>query len=140
MRHQKLHIIFIVLVFCFSSCGRKQRNIFNFSETNKLKINKLTLPAVKGVKVKKINNENVVEWLEVKSNDKDMKLLGYNIYRLTRGYFAPKKPMNSKIITGNIFVDQHPKSNYPNCYFVTPVFSKQDQFFEGPISQIISIK
>jgi hypothetical protein len=126
--------IVLGVCLCLAACGRKQRNIFNFSEKNTIKINKLTLSTVKGVQVQKNKDSNLVKWLPLKT---PMKLLGYNVYRLVRGSFASKKPLNKEPINQTFFTDTKPGKKYPNCYFVVPVFSEQNQVFEGPISQII---
>lgn len=137
MNLQRCSILLILVLCCLPACGRKQRNIFNFSEKNTTKINKLSLPAVKGVQVQKNNSSNLVKWLPV---DSSMKLLGYNVYCLVRGSFAPKKPLNKQPVNQTHFTDTAPGNKYPNCYFVVPVFSENDQIFEGPISQIICAK
>jgi len=58
-----LWIISFVFLFLLASCGRKQKNFIIFKNEESTKINKLDLPAVKGVSVQKLKTGFYISWL-----------------------------------------------------------------------------
>jgi hypothetical protein len=66
-------------------------------------------------------------------------LSGYNVYRLVKGYFVPKEPLNKKPLTQTTYDDIPKKKNgIKHSYLVRAVFVVGDQVIEGPASQIVS--
>lgn len=134
---------FLILFFLFFGCGRKQKNIYNFSDkTKKIKINNLSLPAVQNLSLKKISLGILVLWnpLEkenIKLKEGEAHLLGYDIFKFKKSGFISKKPINKFICTKNNFVDQNFEESF--YYLVRAVFKIQGQIIYSPSSQIISL-
>ncbi|MCK4650800.1 hypothetical protein KAT08_01365 [Candidatus Babeliales bacterium] len=148
-----MNVLIFILFFLFLQvgCGRKQKNIFYFPKKEYvLKINRLFFPSVKGVKVEKIDGGNNIYWRSIQDDDleikNDVKFLGYNVYRLVRCYFVPKKPLNKKPIENTNFLDnqilkdEYLKKQEQHCYLVQAVFKIHDRIYQGPSSQIICVK
>lgn len=139
-------ILFLLLL---SGCGRKQKNIFNFSEKENLKkVNKFDLGFIKGIQVKKTDLGNLITWNSLYKEKKELKrsFLGYNIYRLVRSSLVPKNPLNKKTIIQTMFLDKEVLfiSSYLKqkryCYVLRSVFLIEDKIYLGLISQIICTK
>ncbi|MCF7799749.1 hypothetical protein K9M16_01995 [Candidatus Babeliales bacterium] len=138
-------------MFFFISCARKQKDIFYFPQKEiSIKPNKLSLPYVKQIRIKKDKTGNNIFW---KTNfDKDIlntlekngyKFIGFNIYKLSRASIIPKKPINKKPVNNYNYLDKSVliKKNkeeikYKNCYVIKIVFLFDKKTVEGPISQI----
>jgi hypothetical protein len=139
----KIYLIFI-LIFCFSGCGKKQKNIFDFTQKKiNPKINKFELGFIKGITAKKTTSGNLITWNKLKTNKKHINnFKGYNIYRLVRSSIIPKKSLNKKIIENTNYLDQEifllpddfKQKNY--CYVIKPVFFIENKIFLGITSQI----
>jgi len=130
------HAILGSILFCcclFTSCGRKQKNIFNFNEIKNVKINKLSLPAIKGIGCRRTGNYIIITWHPVTHKS----LVGYNIYYVPQGLVVKKKPLNKKAIKTNAF--SHKVKNH-SYYLVRGVFTLHTQTVEGPASQICYCK
>ncbi len=146
---KKFNIIILFFLLIFSNCGRKQKNIFDFpdpDEKPEFKVNKLSLPAVKGVKVERAELWNKISWQKVSilevTLDKKIKkeFIGYNVYRLVNSLFVPKKTVNKFWIRGKEFLDtqalEQDLADQSHSYLVRAVFKINDKIFEGPASQV----
>ena len=124
-----------ILVFStllLSSCGKKRRNFFSYTETeNQNKFNKLTLPVVKGVYL----DANKISWLPITASNK-VKLLGYSIYRFMPGKFIAKNPLNKKPLKQTYFTD-YSSNKKEVCYIIRGIFEVNGIILEGPSSKII---
>jgi hypothetical protein len=144
-RHtHKLLVISIVLLFLTPNCGRKQKSFLIFPDEVPVKINKLDLPAVKGVVVQKVDAGLHVSWLPLFSNKTPIHIkkiesnfVGYDVFRLAKANIIPKRPLNPKPITENYFIDPKIKSKYQVYYTIQPVFKFDKQVLHGPSSQIV---
>ena len=126
----------------FSNCGRKRRNIFSFHETKKtVSVNRLSLPAVRGVRVVSFAHGNKITWHALTTHDittKNTKLIGYNIYRLTKAGFVLKHALNKEPITKNEFLNRISKNSSLNrAYLIRAIFKIQDETILGPASKIV---
>lgn len=131
----------------FVSCGRKQKNIFYFPENKYLeKINKLDLPATKILSVENFGNYNKITWQKVNLNsnflkEKNIKFLGYNIYKLVNSSIVPKNCLNKEIINQDFFYDKKiNKILAEDSYIIRTIFKKNNNILNGPASQVFSIK
>ena len=126
-----------------NSCGRKQKDIFNFSKQKIQKINKLVFPPIKGAHATLIPQGIQLTWYPVKTDQLKKvpyktQLIGYNIFRLTRYRFVPKKPLNKTPITKEEFLDTINKVHKKTyCYFIRGVFQVEKKIIQGPGSQIV---
>lgn len=129
-------LYFSVFLLLLSSCGRKNNNFFVFTKKEKpQKINRLTLPVVKGLKITHHENHTVtLAWYTVKHEN----VIGYNLYRFVRTAFIPRKPLNKKPITQETFTETIPKSirDHKICYVIRAVFLIQNKIIEGPTSKV----
>lgn len=141
-------LLLSIFLFLLPACGKKQKNIFNFSHNKKsLKISKFDLDFVKNITITKTCNGYFLSWQKIafKSNDKII-FVGYNVYRLVRSLIIPKKSINSIPIKDTIFLDK--KILYLSkeflqkkiCYVVIPIFNIDGQIMKGLVSQIICAK
>ncbi len=147
-------IVFFLIILFVPGCGRKQKDIFNFPEEKPVvRINKLSLPSVRGVSITKTAGGNKVSWRSVlgpesflvastEDNQPEKELLGYKVYRLVRSSIVPKKPVNKNLIAETEFLDTqilHEDFNDvpPYCYMVRAVFKISDQIVSGPASAIV---
>ncbi len=143
----------LIFLFLFFGCARKQKNIFDFSEKEKVKINKLTLPVVQFLQAEKKGNDIFLTWQKINNdfnlneNKSKVFFVGYNVYRFVDSGFVPRKPLNKRPLTLNNFCDVgvlEPKGNHSSefsyCYLVRAVFKIKDKNYQGPASQIICIK
>jgi hypothetical protein len=151
--HLRLILFSVCLIFLFG-CGRKQKNIFHFSsDKTTLKVSKLSLPAVKGLKIQKTKQGNLLFWQDLSDSEKnrfvvddkiEIKFVGYNVYRLVKSLFVPKKAVNQLLIKENQFLDdqifQKKLEKESNSYLVRAVFKFQDKNIQGPASQIVFAK
>lgn len=143
----KLTILILSILSCFCACGRKQRNIFLFDNQDIPRANKLTLPAVKGVKVREKSHGALVTWfpLDIPSTCAatnpyycDKCFAGYNVYRLTRTNIIPRHPQNKRPIKATEFFDKKIPLNKKNLYYlVRAVFICNKTPVEGPVSLIV---
>jgi hypothetical protein len=138
---------FILLCLAFTSCGRKQRTLFQFPEKVKIKISKLSLPSVRGLQVALSKKGAHLIWqpIDLKLIEKNAKIQlsfeGYHVYRSARGYFVPKKPITKKPIKKTCFVDASSvvqRKKY--AYLVRGVFSCDQTIVQGPASQLVGYK
>lgn len=138
----------LILVLFFSGCGKKQKNIFDFTQKKpNSKINKFELGFIKGIEVKKNDSGNLISWNKFKTQKKYINnFKGYNVYRLVRSSIIPKKPLNKKPLNNLNYLDKEifsisndfTQKNY--CYAVKPVFIIENKFFFGITSQIACTK
>jgi hypothetical protein len=135
-----LLLLCLLTISFFENCGRKQKNIFSFEDTNKKNINILTLPCVKGLTVKKTSTGQKISWKPLQKT-KNI-LTGYNIYRFTNKYIIPKKPIYKSPKNKNSFIDSEVSNNLSRkiFYIVKPVFLINNKQLEGPASIIVKYK
>jgi hypothetical protein len=95
-------------------------------ETQSTKINKLSLPNVRNVKIVTDKDVTTISW------DKPVheNLIGYNVYRFDPIAFIPKNHINKKIITTESYIEQTIDEN--TCYIVKPVYQFDKKQVEGP--------
>ncbi len=148
---KKNNIIFLVVFLFFltnflTNCGRKNRAFFDFSAKQPdTKINRLTLPMVRGIKVN-IKDKNIfIQWKEAKCEEAGYKLLGYNIYKFSKDSFIPKEPLNKKVITNTKYIDKNSNQKIATryivtCYAVRAVIKIDKRIFQGPTSKIVCFK
>jgi hypothetical protein len=147
----KYVIIFVSFIFLlFLGCGRKQKHIFYFSDKKTFpKINKLSLPVVKGLNIKRDKTSCNLSWFAISPQEitrDNLIFIGYNVYRLVNSCFVPKKPLNKKVITQDIYSDntitqvENLKEQEKYCYLVRAVFTIYNQKIEGPSSQVVCVK
>ncbi len=141
-----LRLLLPLLLF-LTSCGRKQRTIFQFSEKKPIKISKLSLPAVRGLQVTSTNKGNHLTWYPldlsmVQHHPRyDLTFLGYHVYRSAHGYFIPKKPLTKHPIKETCFVDTSSRARRGKyAYLVRGVFAGENVQVQGPASQLIGLK
>jgi PBP1b-binding outer membrane lipoprotein LpoB len=143
--------IFLVSIFLFSSCGRKQKNIFSFAPEPDVKINKLDLPAVRGLSITKTKDGMLLSWLDLFSrksspeiNSLQKNFVGYDVFKLTKKMFIPRTPLNKAPLTTTQFLDRSnahtKKSGVKSFYLIQSVFKFDNQIIKGPSSQVVGIK
>lgn len=146
-KKSKTKIVLICAVFLFiTNCGRKQKIFSNF-EKEQENINKLDLPAVKGLTAQKNDLGVHISWLPLFSektlsqvNRFQNNLLGFNIFRLeNNAMFIPKTPINKHVITVNYYIDTSNKNITNASYTIQPIFKFENKIISGPSSQIIKI-
>ena len=137
---------FFIFFLCFvTSCGRKQKIFFPISQEEEVPINKLDLPAIKGLFAQKNDMGVHISWLPLFSEKTpsgikkfENNLLGFNIFRLeNNAMFIPKNPINKQIININYYIDTCKKNNRDASYTVQPIFKFGNKIVGGPSSQII---
>ena len=150
--NNKFYIQLLIISFLFfTGCGRKQKNIFSFEPDQKLKVTKLDLPAVKGLKIAKNGDCNILTWFDLFNqknstsiNSLQKNFIGYDVFKLTKRNFIPKRPLNKNPLTETQFVDKNKKftkkSPRKSFYLVQPVFKFDNQFIKGLSSQIVGIE
>src|SRR5579862_1950115 len=138
-------LIFLFLAsLLLSSCGSKQRNIFIFPEKETLVLHKLDFPVIKGIRVQKTEQGNLITWRPIDEqpdtyNGHVCKFIGYNVYRLARASVIPRRPVNKKALVITSMLDTRNKSQAQQAfYLVRAVFKIDDQTIEGPVSRISS--
>ena len=135
-------ILFLLLL---SGCGRKQKNIFDFTEKKTVhRVDKFDLGFIKGIQVKKTDQGSLVTWDFLSAEKKIYKndFIGYNVYRLVRSSLIPKKSLNKKPIIQTTFLDKEvlllssdlKQKSY--CYVLRPVFLVEERIYLGTISQV----
>ncbi len=147
-------VMFFVVILLAPGCGRKQKDIFHFPEKKiVVKVNKLSLPAVRGVTVTKTVEGNRISWRTVLGaekflvakasiNEAERELVGYDVYRLVKASIVPKKPLNKFVIQQTEFLDtQILEEDFieppPYYYIVRAIFKVSDQIVQGPASQVM---
>ena len=141
--HQCPKIVLLALLLVCVSCGRKQRTIFHFAVTPPVKINKLELPIARGLQAVHHNHAIKLTWHPITldqfpQTSPGLKLIGYNIYRLTQRHLVPKKAINKFPITTNSYIDTKKKNrNRSYCYLVRGIFKINEHQILGPVSHII---
>lgn len=126
-----------------AQCGRKQRTLFQFPDQNSKPINKLTLPAVRGLRAQWQEDATLLTWqpAECPSDKAPLSLLGYHIYCFTKGRFASKRPITTNPIVQTHFTDiANANKRAQSCYMIRAVFSAHDQVIQGPASYIATAK
>lgn len=135
-----LHFLLISLI-TFAACANKKRSFIpDDSQTQvlipKLKIKKLELPVICGIKTETQDNYLLISWkipkIKIISCGLEPKLLGYNVYKFEHNGFLKRRPINKEIIKDNYF--KTTKSNYE--YMVRGVYEVDGKVIEGPASQI----
>lgn len=125
-----------------TECGRKQRTLFQFPESDSVKINKLMLPIPRGLEVTAQDKGTLITWHEVIPPQQPIQstLIGYNVYRFVKGRFVSKSPITKRPVAANQFLDARCKKNRNNySYMVRAVFSIDKQIIQGPASHITGI-
>lgn len=140
--------LIILLGIFLPTCGRKQKNIFSFSQEDVPVINKLSLPVVRGITIQKTKDGALITWLapnlshmqqETNKSLSDL-FIGFNIYRLVRNNIIQKHPINKKPVTKTEYLDKKVFNKKQNLYLVKIVFSINQQTIEGPASAIASLQ
>jgi hypothetical protein len=135
----------LLIVIFFAHCGRKQRNVFNFPVKETAKINRLSLPAIRGLKVFKDKGGNTqLTWLAINdadlllTNGKKPRLVGYHVYRLVKGHFVPKQPITPQPLEKPEYIDPLTRKNKKHrCYMIRGIFKIEGQIIQGPASQVV---
>lgn len=143
--HNKPRILIVAFICAgivlLSCCGRKQKNIFQFSDESISSTAKLSLPIIKGLAAHTTINGYSISWFEVKIDNAATQLIGYNVYRLVRTNIIPKHPLNNKPLKEPLFLDTKKiDSNKPAYYLVRGVFCAHKKIIEGPASNIVQAK
>ncbi|MCK4265386.1 hypothetical protein KAW80_03440 [Candidatus Babeliales bacterium] len=126
-------LVLILAGLLLPQCGKKKKHFFHYEQVNlPAKVNRLTLPSIKGFSIKKENGINILKWYPIEED----RLIGYFVYRFIQGKFIRKNPINKNLIIKTIFYDK-PKSKYQWCYIIRAVFQVEGQVTEGPSSRII---
>ena len=150
--------LFLFTFLLFLGCGRKPKNFYDFTPSQKIKINKLNLPVIKGLNAQKIDKGVLLSWNSIDSVQVEKEIdklplifLGYNVYRFVSSGFIPRKALNKFIVTENQFLDEIKLEKLSYCYLVRAVFkiipSAQQtelsfpdaRLIEGPASQVICV-
>lgn len=133
-------LIFIIVIF-LSGCGKKNKNFLVFDNEKKPeKINKLTLPTIRGLTIKTISvgqksdpnrKKILLEWQKPELTGAlppMVVFVGYNIYKFSQEAFIPKNPINKEIIKTEYFElakvspSTYKHNKQKSCYVVRPVF------------------
>ena len=142
---------FFIFAFCavlVSGCGRKQRTLFYFPDKEAVKVNKLDFPAVRGLEAKHSPKGVQLTWQPVqlpKTYDKTslpVELVGYHVYRLSRGKFVPKSPITKRPVMTTTYCHKQKgkKLLQQQSYIVRSVIKVGDQEIHGLASQIAVYK
>jgi hypothetical protein len=130
-----IRIACMISVLCvLAACGRKQRNIFIFDDTQSFSINKLALGVPRIIEVKSVEDGNLIRWMAPVVTDDRISLVGYNVYRLTPQGLIPKKPLHTHPCSALVFIDKNGSKS--NLYVVRAVFSAPSFSKEGPVSNV----
>ncbi len=136
-------ISFVLIISLFIGCGKKQKNIFVFDHVKSAKVSIFDLPSVRGINLDKGYDGVCITWQPVQLDDikqPGLVFRGYNVYCITKSGIIPKKPINKKILTETLYVDQYKKNNTCTVgYLVRAVFSVGKEFFYAPTSRIAKI-
>ena len=134
-------ILFFLLVLCLPGCGRKKRYFLSFdSKQETEKVNRLTLPAIKGASYKKNGPDFELSWRKPDFVEKNRTLVGYNVYKFTTTSFVPKKPINRAPLKTTFYKEKLNKEGNKNiCYLVRALFLIREKTIEGPASQIVCV-
>lgn len=138
---------FACVVCCslFASCGRKQRTIFQFNQTESVRINRLVLPVVQEVEAQQTSNGTVISWKAIQEPVVYKRgkitfpatLVGYSVFKLSKKRFIPKQPLNKTPLTQALFVDTSTrKKTHAHSYVIRPIFTIQNQTIIGISSNI----
>jgi hypothetical protein len=132
----------LCLVFCLTSnsCARKNRALFSFKQSPKLRWKKLHFPSPRLQPVQQQGTTLKLSWNDVTSHERpsDTSLIGYNVY-----------PVNTRSLIMHNPCNTHPLSatNYDTAlnktidgYCVRAVFSCHNTIISGPMSNIVYIK
>jgi len=136
-------IFLLLLIFGISGCGRKKRDFLSFdSKPETEKVNRLTLPAIKGIGYKKkgLDPDSNIElsWSAPDFVEKNRTLVGYNVYKFTTTSFVPKKPINRTPLKTTFYREKLNKDGHKNvCFLVRALFLIRKKTIEGPASQIV---
>ncbi|MFH1831536.1 MAG: hypothetical protein ABH827_01920 [bacterium] len=137
---RQLYSALLLIVCCFSNCGRKRRYPFSFAKKTVITVATLDLPSVQNVSVKTTQTGKKISWDKTteeelqKYTQKNTHFVGYNIYCLTKNGFIPKHSLNKTPITTNNYLDTKKRCNY--SYLVRTVFKQHDKHIQGPLSRI----
>lgn len=141
--NKKIVSLIAFLLVC-AACGRKQRTLFQFPVQEPVRISKLALPAVRGLRVNNSATGAVIDWEPVDTHKLPVvegqkpELIGYHVYRLTKGRFLPKQPITKNPIVTTSYVDRRAKRQaLPSCYAVRALFIFNNQTTQGPLSNIV---
>jgi len=139
MRLNKLFFI-IITISLLVACGRKNNNFLVFVPKEKIvKINKLTLPVVQGVKIKQLKEGSTqIVWYPLNTHINHAELIGYNAYKFAQTAFIPRKPINKQPIKQPSYIDTSKNKNHLQyCYLVRALFITHGKTIEGPASKIV---
>ena len=141
----KRFFVFFALYSLLTSCGRKQRTIFQFNETEAVRINRLALPSVQEVSAHETANGTVISWKPLQEpiiytqgkNTFPVTLIGYSVFKLSQKRFIPKQSLNKTTLTQCSFIDTSThKKNKAHSYVIRPIFTIQNQTVIGISSNI----
>ena len=129
-------VLLITSTIFLGSCGRKHHNFLDFSNKKREpKFNRLSLPAVQNLTVKKEGGIVTLRWKKILDA---WRLSKYNIYKFIRTAFIPKKPINKIPLTKTHYIDKS-KTASNTCYLVRPVFTIKGRQVVGPGSKIVCV-
>ncbi len=141
----KLKFFILILVISISGCGRKKRDFLSFdSKQETEKVNRLTLPAIKGFGYKKncLDPDSQLElsWNAPDFVEKNRTLIGYNVYKFTTTSFVPKKPINRTPLKTTFYQEKLNRDSHKNvCFLIRALFLIREKTVEGPASQIVCV-
>lgn len=133
-------IVTSMLIVCCSSCGRKQRDIFQvFHKHNDTTKPLQSFPSVRGVSVLCTAKGTYISWkglacFTTQHHDAEKKLIGYNIYPVYASGFVAKERLNKDIIKEKTFLDQQQPAS--PAYLIKGIFLDNKKMIEGPPSKI----
>ncbi len=144
LRNKIPQLLLLLPLILLTSCGRKQKNIFDFATVvPPKKVHQLELPAIKRIKliVDESGNTISLEWRHDQTGhtivNSDIHFLGYNVYRFAIDTFIPHHPINKHPIKEKRFTTT--VKQQAHRYIVYPVYEYHHKIIEGPSSKIVGI-
>ncbi len=140
---RKLYTL-LLLIPLLGGCGRKRGSIFTFSENKTVTANSFDLPVIRQFEANHDKTSVLLQWkpLHYKNieelAERALTFMGYNVYRLTKKGFIPKKPINKDLIQGSHWCDEKPFQG-ENFYLVKSVFMNQGQQIESLSSKMVKV-
>jgi hypothetical protein len=133
----KIRWIGILILLVTNNCGRKQRNIFSFHQEETSKKTVFDFPSPKEFKVSKTKDGTNLTWapLSLKISESTV-FLGYNVYRLNKEGFIPKKPLNSIPFKDTTFPIATKFGQQKTFFMIRGVYRVKNKTIEGLSSQI----
>lgn len=145
-------VMVVVLLIAVGGCGKKKKNLFDFTPSQKRSLPCLRFSSVHRTRIAMENGTPHLTWEGIKPSaiqqtttwvhgqegyeSVDVSLVGYNIYRFTPGGFISRNPINRRPIVATTFdISQH--ARYKK-FFVRAVFVVGKEIYEGGASRTVS--